>query len=77
MSEARVHHKQPTSTLVWLLERGSPAEYVGNENGCPFVTSDPWRAIRFESQELAEEWFRTRCPWLGTFSAVDHIFITP
>jgi hypothetical protein len=64
--------------LYWLIERGSPAEYLERESyGADYWTSDAHKALKFPTEAMAREFVAGTV--LRVFEEIrvcDHMFIT-
>jgi len=67
--QERVHIK---TEIWWLLERDSPAVYIGCNDT---FTNDVWQAKRFKSFESAQEFVNSPMNYYGTdWQILDHVF---
>ncbi len=67
------HHRK--TEILWLIERGSPAEYVSGLAESLKITSDAWQALKFPTKEIAEEMLNKSCyGGLKGWRILDHMF---
>lgn len=69
------HPRQRVKTkIVWLVERGSPAEYASNLHDNLGITKDPWKALHFPTKKAAEEVLARSYYRYSDWRILDHMF---